>query len=107
MKNQSASLKKVALTVFNKVFFLGVSDPYSAQILSYISFVIGYLARPFGAMFFGNYGDKLGRKFTVIASLGFMGVSTLAIGWIPSYDKIGVAALRHVDISCKNVMTTI
>lgn len=113
MKNQSASLKKVALvtllggavewycfllygqaagTVFNKVFFSGVSDPYSAQILSYISFAIGYLARPFGAMFFGNYGDKLGRKFTVIASLGFMGVSTFAIGWIPSYDKIGVAA---------------
>lgn len=70
MKNQSASLKKVALvtllggavewycfllygqaagTVFNKVFFSGVSDPYSAQILSYISFAIGYLARPFGA----------------------------------------------------------
>lgn len=83
---------QAAGTVFNKVFFSGVSDPYSAQILSYISFAIGYLARPFGAMFFGNYGDKLGRKFTVIASLGFMGVSTFAIGWIPSYDKIGVAA---------------
>lgn len=113
MKNQSASLRKVALvtllggavewycfllygqaagTVFNKVFFSGVSDPYSAQILSYISFAIGYLARPFGAMFFGNYGDKLGRKFTVIASLAFMGVSTFAIGLIPSYDQIGVAA---------------
>ncbi len=113
MKSQTTSFKKVAIvtllggavewycfllygqaagTVFNKVFFSGVSDPYAAQILSYISFAIGYLARPFGAMFFGNYGDKLGRKFTVIASLAFMGGSTFAIGLIPSYDNIGVAA---------------
>lgn len=83
---------QAAGTVFNKVFFSGVSDPYTAQILSYLSFAIGYLARPFGAMFFGNYGDKLGRKFTVIASLAFMGVSTFAIGLIPSYDNIGIAA---------------
>lgn len=83
---------QAAGTIFNKVFFSGVSDPYAAQILSYLSFAIGYLARPFGAMFFGNYGDKLGRKFTVIASLAFMGVSTFAIGLIPSYENIGIAA---------------
>lgn len=83
---------QAAGTVFNKVFFSGVSDPYAAQILSYLSFAIGYLARPFGAMFFGNYGDKLGRKFTVIASLAFMGISTFAIGLIPSYENIGIMA---------------
>lgn len=83
---------QAAGTVFNEVFFSGAADPYTAQILSYLSFAIGYLARPFGAMFFGNYGDKLGRKFTVIASLAFMGISTFAIGLIPSYAKIGIAA---------------
>ena len=79
-------------TVFNKVFFANTLDPYTAQILAYLSFAIGYLARPFGAMFFGNYGDKFGRKFTVIASLIFMGGSTVAIGLIPSYATIGIAA---------------
>lgn len=112
MKNK-ASMKKVAIvtllggavewycfllygqaagTIFNKVFFSGVGDPYMAQILSYLSFAIGYLARPFGAMYFGNHGDKYGRKFTVIASLALMGGSTIAIGLIPSYAKIGIAA---------------
>ena len=79
-------------TVFSKTFFSGVSDPYAAQILAYLTFAIGYLARPFGAMFFGNIGDRLGRKFTVIASLSFMGISTVAIGLLPTYEQIGIAA---------------
>lgn len=79
-------------TVFNKIFFPSNIDPYMGQILAYLSFAIGYLARPFGAMFFGNYGDKLGRKFTVIASLALMGVSTFAIGCIPNYSQIGIWA---------------
>ncbi len=79
-------------TVFSEVFFSGVSDPSAALILSYLTFAVGYLARPFGAMFFGNYGDKLGRKFIVILSLVLMGGSTFAIAFIPSYDEIGIAA---------------
>ena len=79
-------------TVFSKIFYPPDTDPYTAQILAYLTFAIGYLARPFGAMFFGYYGDKIGRKFTVIASLCLMGGATFAIAFIPDYSQIGIWA---------------
>ncbi len=83
---------QAAGTVFSGVFFSGISNPTSALIMSYLTFAIGYLARPFGAMFFGNFGDKMGRKLTVVLSLVLMGGSTFAIAFLPSYAEIGVAA---------------
>lgn len=77
-------------TVFNKVFFSQVDDPNVALILSYMSFAIGYIAGPFGAVFFGHVGDKRGRKYTMLASLILMGVSTSIIGLLPPAATAGV-----------------
>ncbi|MDR2481734.1 MAG: MFS transporter [Spirochaetaceae bacterium] len=66
---------------------------YTKQSVAWIIFALGYIARPFGAMFFGNTGDKLGRKFTVIASLMFMGVSTFIIGCLPVFESAGIWAI--------------
>lgn len=77
-------------TVFNKVFFSQVDDPRIALILSYMSFAIGYIAGPFGAVFFGHVGDKRGRKFTMLASLILMGVSTSIIGLLPAAATAGI-----------------
>lgn len=76
-------------TVFNKVFFSAVEDPTTALILSYMSFAIGYIAGPFGAVFFGQIGDKRGRRYTMIASLLLMGISTSIIGFLPSSLQVG------------------
>ena len=62
-------------TVFNKVFFSQTGNGTTALILSYMSFAIGYIAGPFGAIFFGHIGDRKGRKVTMYASLLMMGIS--------------------------------
>lgn len=67
-------------TVFNKVFFSQTGNGTTALILSYMSFAIGYIAGPFGAIFFGHIGDRKGRKVTMYASLLMMGISTSIIG---------------------------
>ncbi len=77
-------------TVFNKVFFSQTGNPTTALILSYMSFAIGYIAGPFGAVFFGHIGDKKGRKATMYASLLMMGISTAIIGILPSAATAGV-----------------
>ncbi len=77
-------------TVFNKVFFSQTGSPTTALILSYMSFAIGYIAGPFGAVFFGHIGDKKGRKATMYASLLMMGISTAIIGILPSASTAGV-----------------
>lgn len=77
-------------TVFHKVFFSVVADDNTQLVLSYMSFAIGYIAGPFGAIFFGQLGDKYGRKFSVIVSLLFMGLSTAAIGFLPPAQVAGV-----------------
>ena len=77
--------------VFPDVFFPD-SDPATATLLSLATFGVAYVARPVGAVVVGHFGDKLGRKKMLVATLLLMGVSTFAIGLIPSYDSIGVAA---------------
>lgn len=77
-------------TVFNKVFFSNVDDPQVALLLSYMSFAIGYIAGPFGAVFFGHVGDRRGRKFTMLASLILMGVATSVIGLLPPAATAGL-----------------
>lgn len=76
--------------VFSKIFFVGLGDEKIALILSYLSFAVGYIAGPFGAIFFGNFGDKKGRKATMYASLLMMGISTFIIGILPSAKTSGV-----------------
>jgi len=85
-------------TVFNTVFFSVTSDKNTALILSYMSFAIGYIAGPFGAVFFGHMGDKKGRKYTMIVSLLLMGISTSIIGLLPSAATAGVGVVIVLQI---------
>jgi metabolite-proton symporter len=80
-----------AALVFGKLFFPSFS-PTAGVLLSLATFAVGFIARPLGAILFGHYGDRLGRKRMLIASLLVMGLSTVAIGCVPSFASIGVAA---------------
>ena len=80
-----------AVLVFPQLFFPG-TDSSLATLQSLATFSIAFLSRPLGSAFFGHYGDKIGRKFTLVAALLTMGVSTVAIGLLPSYASIGIAA---------------
>ncbi|RKT55591.1 MFS transporter [Saccharothrix australiensis] len=77
--------------VFNELFF-PASDPMVGTLLAFATYAVGFLARPVGAAVFGHYGDRKGRRATLIASLLLMGVSTFLIALLPTYDTIGVAA---------------
>nr|WP_199001661.1 MFS transporter [Flavobacterium sp. ASV13] len=80
-----------AVLVFPQLFFPS-SDSTMATLESLATFSIAFLSRPLGSAFFGHYGDKIGRKFTLVAALLTMGISTVTIGFLPSYASIGVAA---------------
>jgi metabolite-proton symporter len=80
-----------AVLVFPRLFFPS-SDPTSATLASLATFAIAFLARPLGSAFFGHFGDRIGRKTTLVAALLTMGVSTVAIGALPTYASIGIAA---------------
>ena len=80
-----------AVLVFPTLFFPN-SDPTTALLASFATFSIAFFARPLGAIVFGHYGDKIGRKTTLIAALLTMGVSTVIIGLLPTYEQIGVIA---------------
>ena len=80
-----------AVIVFPKLFF-PATDPTSATLASLATFGIAFLARPIGSALFGHFGDRIGRKTTLVAALLTMGLSTVAIGVLPTYDTIGVAA---------------
>ena len=80
-----------ASLVFPQLFFPKSSD--SAQLLqSYATFAVAFFARPVGAAFFGHFGDRIGRKSTLVASLLMMGVSTLLIAFLPTYAMVGWVA---------------
>jgi MFS family permease len=74
--------------IFPKLFFPS-ADPYLATLQSFGAFAIGFIARPIGAAIFGHYGDRIGRKTALILTMFIMGFSSLAIGLLPTYDKIG------------------
>jgi MFS family permease len=80
-----------AVLVFPRLFF-PASDPASATLASLATFGIAFLARPIGSALFGHFGDRVGRKTTLVAALLTMGVSTVTIGALPTYATIGVAA---------------
>jgi len=77
--------------VFPTLFF-PASDPSTATLASLATFGIAFFARPLGSALFGHFGDRVGRKTTLIAALLTMGLSTVAIGALPTYDAIGLAA---------------
>jgi len=81
----------VAGIVFNKLYFPTI-DPFLGTIMAYMTFAIGYLARPLGGFIFGHYGDKLGRKRMLILTMLIMGIATMGIGLVPTYASIGIAA---------------
>jgi MFS family permease len=75
--------------VFGKLYFPN-QNPLSATLLAFGTYFIGFAARPVGAAIFGHYGDRIGRKATLIATLLFMGLATFAIAFVPTYDSIGI-----------------
>lgn len=80
-----------AVLVFPKLFFPS-ADPTSATLESLATFALAFFARPLGAALFGHFGDRKGRKATLVAALMTMGPSTVAIGLLPGYNSIGIAA---------------
>lgn len=80
-----------AVLVFPQLFF-PAGDPASATLQSLATFALAFFARPVGSALFGHFGDRIGRKATLVAALLTMGLSTVAIGLLPTYASIGVAA---------------
>lgn len=81
----------VAALVFNKLFF-PTFDPVVGLLLSYLSFSLTFFVRPFGGVVLSHIGDRIGRKKTLVLTLGMMGGATVLIGCLPTYDMIGVWA---------------
>ncbi len=77
--------------VFNKLFF-PTSDPALGTIVAFGTYGVGFFARPLGAALFGHFGDRVGRKAMLAATISIMGVGTFLIGLLPTYAQIGVAA---------------
>lgn len=80
-----------AVLVFPKLFF-PMSSPTAATLESLATFALAFFARPLGAAIFGHFGDRIGRKATLVAALMTMGPSTVAIGLLPGYESIGILA---------------
>jgi MFS family permease len=75
--------------VFGKLYFPN-SDPTTGTLLAFSTYFVGFAARPIGAAIFGHYGDRIGRKATLIATLMLMGIATFLIAFVPTYDSIGI-----------------
>src|SRR5690242_19867576 len=81
----------MATLIFPALFF-PKSDAFVGTLLSFFTFLVGFIARPFGGALFGHLGDRIGRKSTLVATLLLMGISTLIIGFLPGYKTIGILA---------------
>ena len=75
--------------VFAKLFF-PQSDPFTGTLQAFAIYAVGFIARPVGAAIFGHYGDRIGRKSTLIATLMVMGLATFAVAFVPTYESIGI-----------------
>jgi metabolite-proton symporter len=78
-----------AALVFPQLFFPKF-DPHTAQILSFGTFTVGFISRPLGGIVFGHLGDRKGRKAALVATLLLMGISTMLVGVLPTYETIGI-----------------
>jgi metabolite-proton symporter len=81
-----------AALVFPKLFFAADLPPAVAQLAAFSTFAVGFIARPVGGVVFGHFGDKFGRKQALVTAMMIMGLATTAVGLMPSYKTIGVAA---------------
>src|SRR5438445_13435921 len=79
----------VAPLVFAKLYFPS-SEPLAGTLQAFGIYAVGFVARPVGAALFGHYGDRIGRKTTLIATLLLTGLSTFAVGFVPGYDSTRV-----------------
>src|SRR5436190_8141034 len=75
--------------VFARLFFPG-ADPYVGTLQAFGVYAVGFIARPIGAAIFGHYGDRVGRKAALVATLLLMGIATFLVALVPGYDRIGV-----------------
>src|ERR1700677_1357195 len=75
--------------IFPKLFFPN-QDPLTATLASFGTYFIGFASRPIGAAIFGHYGDRIGRKATLISTLLVMGIGTFLIAFVPTYASIGI-----------------
>lgn len=80
-----------AALVFNKLFFPTI-EPMAGTMAAFATYAVGFFARPLGGIVFGHFGDKIGRKSMLVTTLMMMGVATVLIGLLPTYEQIGVAA---------------
>jgi MFS family permease len=93
---------QMAAIVFAKLYF-PTSDPLTGALQSFAVFAVGFAARPIGAAIFGHYGDRIGRKAALIATLLLTGLSTFLVGCVPTYEQIGIwgavvlVALRFIQ----------
>src|ERR1700712_5545611 len=78
-------------TVISAKFFAGVNET-TGFIFALAAFAAGFAVRPFGALVFGRLGDLVGRKHTFLITMGLMGLSTFAVGLLPTYSSIGILA---------------
>jgi MHS family shikimate/dehydroshikimate transporter-like MFS transporter len=77
-----------AALIFNKIFFPAL-DPISGVLAAFATYAVGFLGRPLGGVIFGHFGDRIGRKSMLLMTLMMMGIPTMIIGLIPTYDQIG------------------
>src|ERR1700675_3453490 len=75
--------------VFAKAFFPN-SDPLVGTLQAFLIYAVGFIARPVGAFIFGHYGDRIGRKAALVATLLLMGIATVLVGFVPNYSQIGI-----------------
>ena len=80
-----------AVLIFPRLFF-PAGDPVAATLASLATFGIAFLARPIGSALFGHFGDRIGRKRTLVVALATMGLSTVCIGLLPTFHTLGYAA---------------
>jgi metabolite-proton symporter len=80
-----------AALVFNRLFFPSV-DPVAGTMAAFATYAVGFVARPFGGVLFGHFGDRFGRKSALVTTLMIVGLSTFCIGLLPTYDAAGVLA---------------
>jgi metabolite-proton symporter len=80
-----------AALVFNKLFFTSL-DPLAGTIASFGTFAVGYIARPVGGIVCGHFGDRIGRRSMLLATMSLMGIASFLIGVLPTYDQIGIWA---------------
>jgi MFS family permease len=81
----------LAALIFNRLFFPSF-DPLTGTILAFSTYAVGYVSRPFGGVIFGHMGDKLGRRTVLVVTLIVMGLTSVAMGLLPTYESIGVSS---------------